>query len=203
MATVDAITEAFRTLRANGVRGGPPSGSDAEAKDARLRAVKTWAALLQDISDEQLSQAVMAYLRDPTVCQWWPQPGLLLARVPERRAALIDTADEAWGVLMRLAQVHGWVPPSPTTWSLDEAAQSRGLSPAGMAAGLRAVGGLRQLGMTQESELGFHRNAFRAAYRSANERDYISQETMALGGGDLLQLADHVAKRLSVGGGSR
>ena len=97
MATRKAIIQSMAILRANGVKGGPP---DRGAIDL---VVATWEATFADVDDKTLERAVFTFLRDPKVCQFWPQPGVLLERVPGRAASQVDDADEAWG------EVTGWI----------------------------------------------------------------------------------------------
>lgn len=153
MASKQAITKALALLSQMGMRGGPASPDEAKAL------VAVWEALIPDVADEDLHAACVAYIRDPEVCQYWPQPGKLLERIPGRRAEAVDASDEAWGQLLRLVQAHGYYSPPGDKWQIDDPA---------MAAGLQACGGWRSLCHSQN--LTADRASFRSAYRGTVDR---------------------------------
>ena len=108
MASHRAIREFLSTLAMSGLmteRKGapslpPPERSD-ERKRARDRLATMWSALLADVSDVHLAAALASYLRDPKVCQWYPQPGQIIARVPGASEANGDDAEIAWGECLK------------------------------------------------------------------------------------------------------
>lgn len=106
MPTTKAILETYGMLITLGVQGGPVTEAQMSV------AAKVWGKILGDVSDTELEGAVMSYLRDPKVCQFWPQPGTLLNHIPSRQAAAIDDADEVFGQAMAYLIAHPprWVP---------------------------------------------------------------------------------------------
>ena len=164
------VAAAFKLLRANGVKGGP----DPADRDLSKLAMRTWLATLGDLTPDDLQAAVMGFLRDSAVCQWWPQPGILLAHVPRRAvSARVDDADDAWGETTRQVQQHAsriiygggpGAPPLPWEQGDDDRAEA-------IRRGLRAIGGPRTIlnigdrCLTTETEV-TARHSFRNAYRA-------------------------------------
>lgn len=107
MPSSKAIFEAFGLLGTLGVQGGPAN------EDAFAAAAKIWGMILKDMTDKDLLEATLAYLRDEKVCQFWPQPGMLLARVPGRQAALLDDSEEMFTKAMNylMSCPPRWVDP--------------------------------------------------------------------------------------------
>ena len=192
MATTTGIKALLATLSRAGLlherKGAPP---DLHIDEARIELATFWHSMLRDVPDEDVAAALASYLRDPTACQWYPQPGQILARVPGRRAAAIDTADEAWGRVLRGIRQHGsWTPPGRRQvedpdggeprwvgWDWDPA---RGDAEA-IRAGIDACGGWRDLcaKLTPDTEITI-RASFRAAYRATRSREQLSGEEQVL-----------------------
>lgn len=188
------ILQTFALLKANGVKGGP---SERDEQATKL-AVRAWQATLGDLGPEQLEAAVMAFLRDPSVCQWWPQPGILLSRVPQRQAEAVDDSDEVWGRVLAYTRAHaiellhgrmlsgmgadgeptlvrvGFQPPweAPPADVANVEPWQDNPRRRGIRAGLLALGGARKL-LELDAGAGeaAARASFRSAYRSSRARD--------------------------------
>lgn len=178
MPSSKAIVESFGVLGAAAVQGGPTTKGQIDA------AAKVWGMVLGDLSDADLESAIMAYLRDEKVCQFWPQPGVILARAPGRKAPIDDSA-EAWGEASSWIQdsrnAIGILYPSsrsrPAPWAegapVDPGAPPRDpIRDAAIRAGVQTMGGaiaLLNLGDPHLSTdtLPALRKAFRDAYTSA------------------------------------
>jgi len=126
MTTKTGILAFLAGLEAAGLMDafkGAPKSLDAHSPDvrrlAKQRVANLWLGLTEDVSDEGLASALGSYLRDPKVCSRYPQPGLILARVPGRVDPLVDDADEAWGDVKRVVDdlavtiLHG----NPEQWA--------------------------------------------------------------------------------------
>jgi hypothetical protein len=202
MPSNKAIIESFGVLGAAAVQGGPADKGQIDA------AAKVWGMVLGDLSDADLEKAVLAYLRDEKVCQFWPQPGVLLARAPGRKPP-IDDSSEAWG------EAAAWIRDSRnavgilyTAGYTDRAPWAEGapvregqpvrdqVRDAAIRAGIRAMGGcsaLLNLGdrdLSSDTEAGL-RKAFRDAYTSSKTtglRAAADQAITVLTGGGARQI---------------
>lgn len=199
MATKDGIGAAFRLLKAAGIRT-PEAWSTPEAK---REAIDVWVSTLADVSDEELTGAARAYLRQPS--PWWPTPGALLALLPSRQVEALDTADIAWALVRHEMARHGRdYPPGGPDWRgrpWDFPADQRGPIHAGIA----AVGGWRALSMVEDDDPA-PRASFRSAYRSVREGRRIVGEGAAVGLLDERSVRDYdrrIGDWLSSGGGRR
>ena len=94
MPSHTAILEVFGLFGTLAVQGGPSTEAQFDL------AAKAWGMILKDVSDSDMKEAAMAYLRDEKVCQFWPQPGTLIGRIPSRQAAAVDDAHEVFGQAM-------------------------------------------------------------------------------------------------------
>jgi hypothetical protein len=199
MATRNAILQAFGILSGAGVKGGPSTPNQ------RRITVSAFEACLADLTDSELEAAVFAYLRDPAVCQWWPQPGILLVRAPGRRVDEIDDGDEAWGEVLAWVQgaamsilhpnTYEGAPPAPVPpWDAPEAG-SRG---AAIAGALRAVGGAKAiLALGSRGSRGDGLMAMRASFRNCYgtmaKRHRLEAEDASV-----LELVGRTAKQLGM-----
>jgi hypothetical protein len=193
MATKPKIQWMLAAMEAAGLmearKGAPrsvaPIAADApdHVREARRDAMRTlinlWHALLDDITDAELEQALYSLLRDPQDCQWYPQPGKLRGHVHRVAELAVDDADAAWGeacawlrrsenAMLVLYPRQGQ--PLTLPWPNEGSARDRAIL-----RGLEAVGGpktILNLGdqrLTSDNEMAA-RAAFRAAYRSVIER---------------------------------
>lgn len=189
-------------LRANAVVRGP------RGREATDLAVATWEACLADVSDGELEAALLAYLRDGEVCQFWPQPGKLRDRVPGRQAAQIDDSDLAWGEATRWVRDHARhflvdrvirggkvVELGPPPW------EGRGETGTAMTAALEVIGGPRAVincgdrGLSTETEATL-RKSFRDAYRA-----YLQRARHQLGDAAVLRLVEGSVRPMVEGPG--
>jgi len=201
MATESAVREFLAMLSMTGLlhprKGAPDALAGPNAGQAKRQLVTIWHALLSDIDDAQLSAAAAGYLRDPKVCQWYPQPGQILSRVPGARADQVDDADVAWGECLAWCRqnamqlLYGSAGREPVAAPWDEdAPRARALSRA-----MDAIGGPkallnlgdRQLSTDTEAAL---RASFRNAYRAMRQQQIAARE-------------DDSVRRLTGGAGRR
>ena len=126
MTTKQGISTFLAGLDAAGLLDpfkGAPKSLDAHSPEvrqlAKQRIANLWLGLTQDVTDDGIAAAMGAYLRDPKVCSRYPQPGLILARVPGYADPRVDDADEAWGDIKRVVDtlavtiLHG----NPDQWT--------------------------------------------------------------------------------------
>lgn len=170
MASQAAIVEFLETLDMLGYlteRKGAPKLATAEA---RARLAQVWFSLLGDVSDGDLAAALASYLRDPK-CEWYPQPGTLLAHVPGRRALSMDNSDELWGVVTSTIRSHGYYSTPQWTGEHAEAIQ----------AGIQALGGWQHLcsTLTADNQVA-ERASFRAVVRTVQQRRALQTESNAI-----------------------
>src|SRR5690554_3243016 len=75
-----------------------------------LTAKMYWQAL-KEFSNEEVEQAAMDYISDPQVCQFWPQPGALIAKITgtakQRELSTTDAALQAWDYIVKQIQNIG------------------------------------------------------------------------------------------------
>ena len=191
MPSNKAIIESFGVLGAAGVQGGPADKGQIDA------AAKVWGMVLGDLTDADLEKAVIAYLRDEKVCQFWPQPGVLLARAPGRKPPL-DDSSEVWGEVCAWTRdsrnAVGILYPSdrsrPAPWAegapVCEGQPARDpIRDAAIRAGVRAMNGLTALLNVGDPHLSTDtlpalRKAFRDAYSSAKTTELRGAESQAI-----------------------
>ena len=189
MATIGAILEVFDLLWDVGVAKGP----DPIDEDGVQRMSKVWNMLLKDVSDDELTAAVANYLRDGKVCQWWPQPGVLISRVPSRQTAVIRDYGEAWAMVLDYVRsdwrphrihrtqadgsfgpdpvVYPWQDGTPRAVAIDRAVASLG--------GLQAIADVGDSFRSTDSLPGL-RKAFRDTYESSREKQGHGQTLTAI-----------------------
>lgn len=72
---------------------------------------KAYWQVLKEHTDEQVEQAVMAYIGDPDVCNFWPQPGAIKAKIigteKQQQTAITDNAQEAWLSVLKKMREQG------------------------------------------------------------------------------------------------
>lgn len=162
--------------------GNAPRPSDAEEISA---IVDLWESLFADTTDDELCNAVRAFLAEDTR-GWWPVPALIRQRIPRIEAARLlatqDDSDEAWGRIRRYAEAG--------TLHAEYGGPTVTLTPA-EEAGVQAAGGRRQISFAPYEQHAAMRAAFRGAYRSAKERSQVT-------GGHHAQLTSEQATRLLV-----
>lgn len=134
-----------------------------------------WMALLSDVSDEDLSGAVSAWLRG--ACPFWPTPGQLLELVPRRRMAAIDDSPTAWFAVLRYFRRGSFRSPNPG--ELDPSDPERD---AAMRAAFNEIGGARAFGQSQESEEQWWGKRFGEAYKAHRKRGHVVAEVLQIGG---------------------
>ena len=161
------IRTMFATLLMAGCR--PP---ETWATLDREHAVSLWQTLLGDTNSDQLTKAVLAYLRTPEA-KWWPTAGALLTLLPERQLEDIDDSDEAWSQTLRMIRRYGRV-------NKPEQYHDNPVKHARIKAGIGACGGWSALCLANTDSLMTHRASFRAAYRSAKLRYTKTQEIKAI-----------------------
>ena len=183
MATLQGIAQFLETLDMMGYLTERKGAPNLQASGARTKLATVWHALLVDVTDEQLSAALASYLRDPEG-QWYPQPGLILAHVPGRKAASIDNSDELWGSVMMAIRSIGYYGSPQWTGPDAEAIQ----------AGIQALGGWQHLCSTlTEDQVPAHRASFRQVVRTIQQRKALQTETDTVSritGPNLTQLED-------------
>ena len=176
MANSKKVADVFRSFAAMNLKGAPkPWDIDS--------VIKVWTMVLSDVDDDSLEIAAVAYMRDGDVCQWWPQPGKLLERVPGAAVAKLDMGDHAWAVFLQMARDHGnYRPPHvPDTygrvwhWPDDVDGEA-------MDAAITALGGWVDA-CVHGDNIPASRKSFRDAYRTAVARKRIATEE-----GSVLQL---------------
>lgn len=187
MATQDGIIAFVGELGRQGLLTERKGAPDLTAKGAKAALLRSWHALMFDVTDAELAAGLVAYLRDPSCCEWYPQAGKILAHVPGRKAAGIDRTDELWGlVLAEVGRVGSWGVPA---W--PEADREA------LEAGVTALGGWAHLCSTLTAENATaERASFRAAVRGVLERGRARLEDSKA-----LQLTGGAQPRLEVGGG--
>jgi hypothetical protein len=183
MASKAAIAAIFNKLLASDVAGGPRTPEGIHV------AVEDWVDLLSDVTDDELVTAYRVYRRDSKACQYWPQPGTLIDRIPSRAIAALDDADDAWAEVEREWIRHGsaivFGRPYVPSWIGGPREQT-------IAAGLVAVNGLRGLTtLSGETAKSFARRDFLAAYRTAKKGAALAVE-----GAAVAQIVGPTAKRI-------
>jgi hypothetical protein len=163
MASQKAINDSIRLLTANGLQGAPSTPE-------RIALVaQTWAAVLADLDDATLQAAVLTHLRDPDACQFWPQPGKLLAATPQRRQLAAVDPETLWGQCLELASRYGSYNIGAAMANLPEPQDVT-------AAALHAIGGLRVLCVTHYEEHAALRASFRAAVKASVSRQVAATD---------------------------
>lgn len=174
MPSPEAILRNLRRLFRNIRAGSVPDVSELHELAA------DWATLLPDVDDGPLDDAVTGYLRGG--CPFWPTVGQLLDLVPARKVRALDDADEAWGIVLGVAQRIGkaaGLPENRPKWSISSDPARPAPSPLkveAMWAGIAAAGGWDMLcdsGMEHHPTM---RAAFRGAYRTVMERGVLLTE---------------------------
>jgi len=174
-------------------KGAPESLSGDGRARAKVQLITIWHSLLRDIDDGQLAAATAAYLRDPKVCQWYPQPGQIIARVPGERAAAVDDADVAWGECLAWTRRNAIVvlygsagrPGEPPPWAADELPRSKALARAmDSIGGPKAILNLGDRTLSTDTEAAL-RASFRNAYRAMRQQQIAARED-----GNVTRLAD-------------
>jgi hypothetical protein len=180
MATQKAINDSIRLLVANGLQGSP-------ATPERVQLVaETWAATLEDMTDAELHAAVLGHLRDPSACQFWPQPGKLMAQTPRAKLEAIDDSGEAWAHVLQLAEqgrLHR-----------EYGGEVEALSPA-EEAGVDALGGRRVVATSSYDEHGWLSKRFADAYRAAKAHKRVEQAHPSVTDGQARGVLDELAQR--------
>jgi hypothetical protein len=181
MATNDGIALFLTTLAAAGLLTEKRGGPRFQTPEQRAAVTRMWFEMVGEVSDDDLMYALKSYLRDPAVCQWYPQPGTILAHVPGRKEAELDDADELWGIVLRAVRDIGSY--GTPTW--PEAQAER------IEAGLQACGGFRSVCMQTTDEHVATRAAFRNVVRTMQRRNVIRLEDRAV-----KQLTDKIQRRI-------
>jgi hypothetical protein len=153
MATKTAILTAIQMLQSLGIQNAP-------RPEQIPGLVAVWLEDFADLSDEDLALALREFRRDPKVCQFWPQPGTILASHPSRKLAAIDDSGEAWGRVLRLAE-------QGRLYRRYGGAIAE-LTPAEQA-GVDACGGRDALATSGYDAHGWMQAAFRRAYQAASQ----------------------------------
>lgn len=170
MASQAAIVEFLETLDMLGYLTERKGAPKLTTPEARGRLAQVWFSLLVDITDGELAAALASYLRDPD-CQWYPQPGTLLAHVPGRKDANLDTSDELWGVVLSAVRSHGYY--STPSWTGPHAEA--------IEAGIQALGGWQHLCSTLSADnQSAERASFRSVVRTIQKRRALQTEAQAV-----------------------
>lgn len=139
-------------------------------------AAEVWFMSLQDIADDDLIAAALAFARS-SESDWWPALGKLLTFLPQR-AQLVVTPEDAnveWGYLLEQLRKRGgrYNPPFVGSgpkpvggWYLADDPIRR----AALEAGLLAIGGWDALCNTTDEQIPAARAAFRKAYEATVAR---------------------------------
>jgi hypothetical protein len=165
MASKETMVKAMTLLQMSGVKGGP------DGPEQIKLVLSTWERAFGEIPDSAMERAIDGFLMDPKVCQWWPQPGILIQHLPGFAAEDVDDADEAWGELMR----------EFCNRSRHNAQWDWKGTPSQVAAkqaALDAIGGINRLFDPYAWENGGEgqlRASFRNAYRSFRKRQQIDR----------------------------
>jgi hypothetical protein len=181
MASNDGIALFLTTLAAAGLltekRGGPKFNTP----EQRAAVTRMWFEMVNEVSDDDLMLALRSYLRDPAVCQWYPQPGTIIDHVPGRQESKLDDSDELWGmVLWQVRNVGSYGTPE---W--PEAHKER------IEGGLAACGGYRSVCMQTTEEHVASRASFRNVVRTMQRRNLIRLEDR-----HVKQLTDKITRRI-------
>jgi len=179
------IIEEIGKLLAGSVANAPKSPEAIELT------IALWRDDLADLSNHDFRAALKALRRDPTACQFWPQPGTILARVPGRRLEEIDTADQAWGRVVQGIRRYGSMDPPAgmrrrrdpewvaESWHIewDFGPNERPGDRDAVYAGIDACGGWQDLCMklTADTE-GTLRKSFRDTYRAHKKQKRLGVE---------------------------
>lgn len=197
MASESGIIGAWGLIQATGIPRPWPGKSETDT------ALRAWALVLADVSDERLLTLATAWLRSAEArFGRWPVPGALLHALPDRDS--VDDADDAWGEVLRLLQWRGAARAPTTPAELDDLrsrlraaytlareagdadkmhrieVQGRAIPrddphrTAALFAGVMACGGWRALGIAEDEQMVAHRAAFRSAYRGHRQRARLS-----------------------------
>ncbi len=92
MASSEGILMAFAALQAADVRE-PATWKGERPVEAKAATVATWATVLRDIDDRQLSAAVQGWLAS-AVDSWWPMPGAIRKHAPPCSERLLSGPSE-------------------------------------------------------------------------------------------------------------
>ena len=119
--------------------------------------LKAYWQALKHLSDEQLEQAAIDYISDPDVCQFWPQPGSLIAKIEgtsrDKQVVVQSEAEQAWGAVLFHCERNGCRKPIDANEKVKRA--------------LKTVGGLSSVGMCDAKQLEFKRRDFISAYANS------------------------------------
>ncbi len=100
MPTHEGIAKCWAVLEAEGFAR---PHADAQATETSIR---TWAAILADVSDDRLQALTLAWLRSSAVkFGRWPHAGELLHALGDEQQ--VDDADEAWSEVLSLVRWRG------------------------------------------------------------------------------------------------
>lgn len=188
MISPDHIRAAFATLRAVGypvpaawVPASAHPRDIRDAQDAADDAVRVWRNVLADVDSEELSAALIAWMRSPGA-KFWPLPGQVLELIPRRTLAATEAsaAVAMWRRVVDLVRTAPVDAPEPPYLAPDSPEVH--LLPA-LRAGIDAVGGWRHLlraGEREWSQAHFVK-AFDAEIGRSRSRDGVA-ELVALAG---------------------
>lgn len=115
-----------------------------------------WQAL-KPYSDDEVEQALVAYISDPDVCQYWPQPGALIAKITGTskqvdlsvEAQAINGWNEAYKAMQRLGQYQSVELSDPLAMKV-----------------VNYLGGWRSFCMMKQSDEQWRRKEFILAYKT-------------------------------------
>lgn len=199
MASKKTIRELMLMLFGNNIPFGPGHrASTHEIAEAEIRATrKTWELSFDDVPDDALQHAVVAFLNSPEKKKTWPDPGRLRMLLPGAAESLVDDADLMWGQLfqgLRTGRGPG-VPVDRALWEhYRESGNERAAALYGPAwtwsgtdaqiaaanRALEALGGMRRMNdpstWSNNAAEGQLRHSFRAAYRAALSQSRTTAE---------------------------
>lgn len=195
MLTADHVLAAFKLLSAARLRHDYANGQEMR------ESAEVYAAVLADMTPDQLRDAVLAYLRKPLAkdqfVRLWPDPGALLAAAPGASAAkstrrqLKADAKGRFDAVLKLAarpgRTGGGRNKSDVEFAeLVDAEGERGGDLVAFRAGVKAMGSWRAL--CDRDPTPFDANQFAEAYVAAVEGADLERNPTAL-----LEVADRLA----------
>lgn len=197
MATTSEVAACWQVIEAAGI---PRPWSTAD--DAEL-SLKVWAAVLADVPARRLQACTIAWLRSGEARYGrWPVPGALLDALPD--PGQVDDADDAWAEVLGLIRLLGSSRCPSTLaemedrrqrlragyrearerGDLDRADRYRRQGEAlpredehrttALLMAVRACGGWRGIGQSDEEQMTAHRASFRASYRGHKQRRQLT-----------------------------
>lgn len=127
---------------------------------------------LKQFSDKQVENAVMEYYADPDVCQFFPQEGMIIAKIngttKQQQTALIDRAQEQWILVQEKMRRQG----AYGTVKFDDKVTMKSI---------QLLGGWRDLCHTPTDKIEWRRKEFIECYRNSVNADHLPDSLAGIG----------------------